>query len=203
MFDRILSAGHVWLTREDVDWVYVRINRCGSTWLTNYLKLNGFASGNPRELKNHHKLIVLREPLERLISGICSINGLAPKFAMQPRKTLNYLITDPHTKPQVEFLQDINLSNCTFIKYSPIWTENFFDFLNRKNTTMTVASEDAWFNKPGVEQENEFTYIDDNIKARFSLLQLIKDDQFLNKTVADYLEKDYKLYNSLEWYGTN
>ena len=42
MVEPLSDGWDSWLTREDVDWAYVRINRTGNTWLNEYLTANGF-----------------------------------------------------------------------------------------------------------------------------------------------------------------
>lgn len=199
----IETATDSWLTRADVDWVYIQINRTGSTWLANYLKSNDFNKGIPRTLRNHHKLVVLREPLDRFISGICFHDGLVNKFIAQPRQILIQYENDSHIRPQVNFLKDVDVDNCTFIKYSPTWVSDFAQFLKEHNTSMHTAPSTEWYNKPKFEDADEATQIDENIKNRFILGELYKEDPFIQKTIDQYLEKDYKLYNKVKWYGTN
>jgi hypothetical protein len=203
MSESLAHTWNSWLSRTDVDWAYVRINRTGSSWLANYLKSNDFETGNPRALRNHHKLVVLREPLERFISGICFHDGLVNKFISQPRQVLIRYEDDPHIYPQVNFLKDVDVSNCTFIKYSPTWVSNFSQFLIEYNTSMHTAPSTEWFNKPKFEDADEITLVDENIKNRFILAELYKEDPFMQKLINQHLEKDYKLYNKVKWYGTN
>lgn len=194
---------HSWLSRPDVDWAYIRINRTGSSWLTDYLTINGFENNNPRTLRNQHKLVVLREPLERFISGICVYDDLVKKFISQPRQVLIRYENDPHIRPQVDFLKDVDVDNCTFIKYSPTWVSNFAQFLRDHNTSMHTSPSTEWFNKPKFEDASENTLIDQNIKNRFILSNLYHEDPFMHKLINQYLEKDYKLYSKVKWYGTN
>lgn len=194
---------HSWLSRPDVDWAYIRINRTGSSWLTDYLTINGFENNNPRTLRNQHKLVVLREPLERFISGICMYDDLVKKFISQPRQVLIRYENDPHIRPQVDFLKDVDVDNCTFIKYSPTWVTNIAQFLTEHDTNMHSFPNTEWYNKPKFEDASETTLIDQNIKNRFILSNLYHEDPFMHKLINQYLEKDYKLYSKVKWYGTN
>jgi hypothetical protein len=203
MSESLDSTWNNWFSRPDVDWAYIRINRTGSTWLTDYLTTNDFEKCSPRTLRNHHKLIVLREPLERFISGLCMHDGLINKFISQPRQVLIRYEDDPHILPQVDFLKDVDLDNCTFIKYSPTWVNNLSHFLIEHDTSMHTFPGTEWYNKTKFEDGTKITPIDQNIKVRFILAELYQEDPFIHKLVNQYLEKDYKLYNKVKWYGTN
>jgi hypothetical protein len=203
MSESLDSAWNNWFSRPDVDWAYIRINRTGSSWLTDYLNRNDFETYTPRTLRNHHKLILLRDPVERLISGICFHDRLANRFISSPKQVLNEYENDPHLRLQVDFLKDIDIDNCTFIKYSPTWVSNFTQFLVEHNTNMHTSPSTEWFNKPKVEDATETTWVDQNIKNRFILSELYQEDPFIHKLINQYLEKDYKLYSKVKWYGTN
>ena len=197
------STWNNWFSRPDVDWAYVRINRTGSSWLVDYLTTNDFEKCNPREVRNDHKLIVLREPLERFISGICFYDELVNKFIAQPKQVLIRYENDPHICPQVDFLKDVDVDNCTFIKYSPSWVSNLAQFLRDHNTSMHTSPSTEWHNKPTFEDATDITLINQNIKNRFILTELYQEDPFMHKLINQHLEKDYKLYSKVKWYGTN
>lgn len=204
MTDRYSDSN--WYTRSDVDWVYVRINRTGSSWFRSYLVENNFEQGNPRDLKGRHKLVILRDPMDRFLSGMAFHEGVIELFRKNPKRTLADYRTDPHLMPQVDFLKDVNLNNCTFIKYSDTWTENLSEFVNQTNTKMDIPPSEDWHVKvtPLTLPDNPLLcYLDQSTRDRYTLMDMIKSSEIFRVTVAEYLEKDYNLYKNVKWYGTN
>ena len=197
--------GSVWFSREDVDWVYVKINRVGSTWMADYLSANDFIQTDLSSLANHHKLIVLREPLEKLMSGIIFHDSLFKKLIKTPKKVLDDFSEEPHVRLQIKSLKNVDLNNCTFIKYSREWTKNFDMFLKGRGTKMDVKPPSVWTNKTtpfeNINLHNKT--IDEVTRDRFYLKKYFDENPKFNKIIMDYLEEDYKLYNKVEWYGTN
>lgn len=62
-----------WYTRDDVNFVYIPINRCASNWMTTMLLENDFyvvAPVDRNEVASKDRVVILREPVERVISGM-------------------------------------------------------------------------------------------------------------------------------------
>ena len=198
-----------WYSRKDIDWVYVRVKRAGSTWMTKYLLANGFErSFRESTLTRHHKLVVFREPLERFMSGVGLNNDLYQKLLKSPKKALDEYNHDAHIHPQVDSLKNIDLNNCTFIKYSTNWTKNFHKFLEQRGTILTESPPNEWYNKltpfdKVLPNKNTLLSPDSNITDRFYLKKHFDENPSFNKVIMDYLEEDYKFYNKVEWYGTD
>lgn len=205
MNDRYMDC--VWLTREDIDWVYVRINRSGSTWMSKYLEANDFIQTEIQTLMKHHKLLVLREPLERFMSGIAFYDDLYKKLIKNPKKVIDEYSHDSHIRLQAQSLKNVDLNNCTFIKYGKNWTDNFHQFLKQRNTVMSVKPPLNWLNKitpfDNINISSKEGGFQQNDIDRFFLKKYFDENPKFNKVIMDYLEEDYKLYNKVEWYGTN
>ena len=197
-----------WYSRKDIDWVYVRVKRAGSTWMTQYLQANGFERClQESTLTRHHKLVIFREPLERFMSGVGLNNDLYEKLLKNPKKALEEH-HDAHVYPQVDSLKNIDLNNCTLIKYSANWTENFYKFLEQQGTILSEKPPTEWYNKltpfdKVIPNKNILLAPDDNIESRFYLKKYFDENPKFSKVIMDYLKEDYKLYNKVEWYGTN
>ena len=204
MIDTFSDGWDNWLTRSDIDWAYVRINRAGSTWLKEYFTSNGFETIEPRKLRLHHKLVILREPLERFFSGVNCIEGLTSKFILQPKTILLRYGSDPHIKAQSDFLRNVDLNNCTFIKYGPNIVDDVQHFLKEHNTVMHFTPPSIWFNKPTVSEYNNLKDADaSNLALRKLLNEVYENDPFVHQIVDHHLKNDYNLYNNVKWYGTN
>lgn len=206
MADRYLE--HSWYTRSDVDWAYVRINRTGSSWFTNYLTDNDFVREDPRKLKNHHKLVILRHPIDRFLSGVAffdEIDDIYDRLVSHPSMTVTQYITDPHIKPQSLFLRDVDLNNCTFIQYNNKIPKNIESFLKERNTIMENPPQD-WTVKitPFIQTYKNATIpLDRATQVRYNLMNLMaKNLKFENK-IKSYFVDDFKLYDNVRWYGTN
>lgn len=195
---------HHWLSRPNVDWVYVSINRSASSFIRNYLSVNGFTKIDPRDYKSTHKLVILRDPLDRLLSGITFFES-GKQFIKNPKRFLTEYEFDPHVKLQKTFLEDVDLDNCTFIKYNHLLKHNLLNFLENTNTTMSVEP-DNWIDRitpisnPDDENEVEF---DSESGIRFQIFNTIKTNKTLYDIVMNYLDEDFKLYNNVRYYGTN
>lgn len=193
-----------WFSRPDIDWVYVSINRAGSSFIQDYLLRNGFIKIDPREYKSKHKLVILREPLDRLLSGITFFNA-GKQFIKNPKRFFTEHEFDPHIKSQSSFMEHVNLDNCTFIKFNNKMQYNLFDFLKKSNTKMPNDPIE-WIdritpiNTPGGDNSVD---VNSESGVRFQMYNAMKKDMRLHDIVMDYLAEDYKLYNSVSFYGTN
>ena len=194
----------MWMSRPDVDWLYVSINRSGSSFTRTYLLNNGFDKVDPRDNRSTHKLVILREPLDRLMSGV-SFWKFGKQFIRNPQRFLTEYEFDHHIKLQTKFLIDVDLDTCTFMKYGSSLKSNLIQFVAEQKTTM--------LHEPG-HWENRITPIntpdgedmvepDSESGIRFQIYNAMKDGGKLYETVMTYLEEDYKLYNSVKFYGTN
>lgn len=203
MIDSFSDGWDSWLTREDVDWAYVRINRTGNTWVSDYLVANEFTQRDPRSLRGVHKLVILREPLERFISGVSIIEGLTHRLIGQPKTILARYSSDPHIKAQSDFLRHVDLDNCTFIKYGPSIVSDFQRFIEEHKTTLFFPPPTEWRNKPVLTDYHKVPDPNQDFSDRKLLYDVYNNDPFLHKVVDQHLKNDYNLYNSVKWYGTN
>ncbi len=196
-----------WYTREDIDWVYVRVKRTGSSWIIPYLIANGFNQiYNFNRYAKHHKLVILREPLERFVSGAAINDDFIKKVFNNPRKALIEHEDDSHITPQVRVLKSLDLNNCTFIKYDKNLVTNLQRFLDERQTNLTVTPPSTWYNKVTPFNSNgdiSETDLDENLKDRFRLQKHFEETPKFSKIIMDYLKEDYDFYNKVNWYGTN
>jgi hypothetical protein len=204
MVEPLSDGWDSWLTREDVDWAYVRINRTGNTWLNEYLTANGFIQQDPRSLREIHKLVIVREPLERFVSGVSMFKGLSHRLIGQPKTILARYSSDPHIKTQSEFLRNVDLGNCTFIKYGPNIVSDLQSFIEERKLTLFFPPPTEWRDNPVLADYHKMSETEQEYFAERKLLyDAYKNDPFLQKVVDQHLKNDYNLYNSMEWYGTN
>lgn len=197
---------NIWYTRSDVDWAYIKINRTGSTWLENYLVDNGFKREEPKKLKNHHKLVILRHPIDRFLSGVSFFDEFYDKLIANPSMTFPQYITDPHFKPQTLFLREVDLNNCTFVQYNKNLPKNIESFLKEHNVTMKNPPA-AWTGKvtPFTQNLKDKTIMspDKNTQVRFDVMNRMDNDVKFESKIKSYFVDDFKLYDTVKWYGKN
>jgi len=188
------------LAREDADFVYVPLTRCGSTWLSKVLTFNGFetrftspSNGGLGKIKLHEKqkLIVVRHPLQRLISAMVAAENFDLKIIYDKNKIFEILPTDIHTSTQVSALRNINYKiNSTFIEYhsNHEWGELMQLYMSKRIPNFMGAPE-KW--EPVVNP------------MQTKLAETIYSDSKVYDTLMKYLKEDWDFYNKITWYGTN
>jgi hypothetical protein len=191
-------------SRDDVDFVYIPVTRCGSTWLRHVFEHNNFKEYNIIEnltsvndipdIKDKIKLIVLRDPLERIISGMYAPEDFDLDTIYSREKIFTNFPTDIHTTPQIEFLKGISLDNAIFIEYknSPNWGPNFIKLLIK-----IVPN----FKKSPIRWEARV-----NGSSPKELLDIAKSNNVIYNNMMDYLKEDQLFFEQVnwhKWYGTN
>ena len=188
-------------SRHDVDFVYIPVTRCGSTWLRGVFNHNNFKEyqtidelipfNDISDIRDKTKLIVLRDPLERLISGMYAPETFDYDTIYSREKIFTNFPTDIHTIPQVEFLKDISLDNAIFIEYknSADWGPNFNKLLNEMvpNFQEGPVKWNAWSH--GTSPKH--------------LLDVAKNNKVIYNNLMDYLKEDQLFFEQVKWHGTN
>lgn len=142
-------------------------------------------------VKADRYLVVLRNPIERWLSGMAEFQVNSKQFDLdiEIETAFNHFTFDDHTEQQAYFLKDVDLNNTTFLKCNNDLRKNLNKFL----------------------LENEFnakvSHIP-NINARDSVKQKLIDrlqDYMVahpgfKDCVKDYFAVDYKLYKSVKFY---
>lgn len=184
--------------REDVDFVYIPIPRCGSTWLRHVFEHNKFDTYDTNEgminlnskLNETTKLIVLRDPLEKLISGMCSIENFDLDTIYSRKKIFNNCSADIHTLPQIDFLKDMNIDNAIFVKYESIQTWGpYMYFLLKDIIPNFEEGSQAWFTPHLLYHQH--------------LLDVVRNNKEIYNNLMEYLKEDQLFFNQVRWHGTN
>lgn len=137
------NRGHC-LTSPDESWVYIPITKNASSFTEYILKKkcdwkdsNFIANHN---LQNSQILVVLREPIDRWLSGV--VEHFARKnppdsgVRLDNEHLLHYVfhqcVLDEHSELQVNFLNGIESKNCTFIRLNDNYTKSLSNFMEHK-----------------------------------------------------------------------
>ena len=180
--------------------MYVYIPKNASSWTKPNLKDLGWEFYNYRTDKlDKHALVVLRDPVERWLSGITEYLTLYhPTFPPSDwtRNTFDLVFDricfDDHTDKQVKFLHGINTDNCTFFKFDNDYRTNF----------------SAWITENYGENKYdryEYQHVSDNDPIRRNFKEIfrntIQNSKYLEQ-VKNYYAQDYELINQVKFYGS-
>ena len=187
------------MTSSKSDFMYVNIPKNASSWTKPNLLDLGWSNYNYHtdNLYNKTAIVVLRDPLERWISGMAEyLNRIHPSFKehMLNQSFIELIVDrvafDDHTEKQVLFLQNLNKDNCVFLKCNQSYSESFSAFLN----SIGFPNRYYKYNWQNVSSDQERL----SIKTIFQ--KLINNNSDYQKKVEWYFEEDYNLINSVKFY---
>ena len=133
-------------------------------------------------------LIVLREPIERWVSGIaeyCFNSG----NMMTIEQALEQITFDDHTEQQVYFIKEVDLIRSTFLRVDDRLRDNLERWLKQFNyrTNIQIALEYNTSEGPKRDLINKFT-------------EEINSNPAYKARLEEYFADDYKLYNNVTFY---
>ncbi len=133
-------------------------------------------------------LIVLREPIERWVSGIaeyCFNSG----NMLTLEQALEQITFDDHTEKQIYFIKDVNLIRSTFLRVDENLRDNLERWLKQYNYRTNIQIALEYNTSEGAKRDliNKFTEEINLNPAYLARLQ-------------EYFADDYKLYNSVAFY---
>jgi len=199
------TQGHVFgecMSHPDTDLMYVNIPKNASSWTKPNLLDWGweFYNYHTDNLYNKHALVVLRDPIDRWLSGIAEYMYLHHRELDTAHLSNSFfnlvfdrIAFDDHTEQQVLFLESLNVTNCTFFYFGPQYRELFSTFLNANGM-------------PNRYHNYEYQHVTEHDSDRRKFKQIFKKILNNNPKYIRNLEwhftKDYKLINSVKFYGT-
>jgi len=193
--------GHVYgecMSKSDIDLMYVYIPKNASSWTKPNLLDHGW------EFFNYHTdaldkpaLVVLRDPVERWLSGIAEYMTLYQsnfRLLFQETEELIFdrITFDDHTERQVKFLQGLDIERCTFMWCDENYRSNFSDFIAEHYG----ANKYARYEYQHVSEEDE-------TRRRFKTLfsRILEREPKYVRRLTEYYEEDYKLIEQVQFYG--
>lgn len=198
------NRGHVFgecMSHPDSDLMYIHIPKNASSWTKPNLKDWGweFYNYHTDNLYHKHAIVVLRDPVERWLSGIAEYMFLYHRdidIAHLGKSFFDLVFDrvafDDHTEQQVLFLEKLTISNCTFFRCDNNYRECFSNFLNLKKMP------NRYFNY-------EYQHVTENNPERKKFRQLFvsvleKNSKYITN-LHNYFSKDYQLLNGIKFYG--
>jgi hypothetical protein len=185
------------MSHQDSAYMYVYIPKNASSWTKPNLKDFGWQFYNYHtDNLNKHALVVLRDPVDRWLSGIAEYFALYhPTFDTWTTDafdlTFDRVCFDDHTERQVKFLHGLDTDNCVF-----------FDFNNYRQAFSHWISEHYGKNK---YDSYEFQHVSENSPERKKFKEIFKrkleNSKYLEQ-IKNFYEQDYKLINQIKFYAT-
>jgi hypothetical protein len=193
--------GHVYgecMSRPGIDLMYIYIPKNVSSWTKPNLldwdwEFYNYHTDNLRK----HALVVLRDPVERWLSGIAEYLTLYHCDMQVPVRETEQLIFDritfdDHTERQVKFLQGIDTDNCTFMWCDDSYRANFSNFAS---------------NYLGSNKYHKYNYQhvseDSADRKRFKNIfrNLVDNNEPYRKRIQQHFAADYELIQQVKFYG--
>jgi hypothetical protein len=148
-----------------------------------------------------HALIVLRDPVERWLSGICEYFTLYHRNAdtAQINQLMIDLIVDQvtfddHTEKQVYFVEGLDPKRCTFFNCDHDYRLYFGQFLKNQGI-------DNKYHKYNYQHTTENREDGDMARSNYKKIfqPLLENSKYFNR-IRDHYKKDYDLINSIQFY---
>ena len=194
--------------QDDFSLMWIPIEKNVTKAIRSMLVPVGFAEYNFHELKKHNvpAVIVLRDPIERWLSGLVeylltvyldtkqSLNNMI-RHNITPDIVLEQIAFDSHTFPQSWFLKGLGL-------------QRDFIWFDEKEKPQLIETVSKYFSQKGITnnwQVNDYQYwIDKDIVQKQQLTQqyndLLQNNTDLLQKVKNFYAEDYALINSIEFY---
>jgi hypothetical protein len=208
-YDHWQPRGHTFgtcMSSPNTDLIYVNIPKCASSWTKPNLRDLGweFYNYHTDHLKNKHAMVVLRDPLDRWLSGICEYFALYhPNFDPNDFNSItldiifDHVTFDDHTEKQIYFLEGLDPKKCTFFYCNHLYRQAFTQFLrNQHFTNINIAD----YSKYDYQHTTEGDLIRTKFKNLFK--PLLTNSKYVDH-IKDHYKKDYELIQRVTFYGTH
>ena len=182
--------------------MYVHIPKNASSWTKpNLLDWQWeFYNFRTDKLNNKLAMVVLRDPLNRWLSGIAEYfalyhNELDIEKHRYDKGFLDLVFDriafDDHTERQLYFLQGLDLSNCVWFRCDDTYREKFTKFLNSHGISRDYTRYDYQHTSEDSPPRQKF-------KNFFS--SIVEENSKYCDAVKNYFHEDYKLINKVKFY---
>ena len=193
-------------TDQASDLIYINIPKNASALTGGKLREVGYNEYNYHILKKYDSpaYVVLRDPLQRWVSGIIEYLTRFVKTQEDVESLSNKLLIDiifsklefdAHTDQQINFLQGIETSNVTFVWLDENYKNKFSTFF-----ASTQGLPNHW-NSSRPMNTTEQSSIKRQLKL--TIAKLLDNNSLRVERIKDYYKHDYDLINSVEFYNAN
>lgn len=179
--------------------MYINIPKCASSWIKPKLIQLDFHEANYHQdnLYHKHSLVVLRDPLERWLSGVCEYfslyhSDLDLSEARRPfyELVLDLVTLDEHTKRQAYFITDLDPARTTYFYCDKNFKHNFSQYLNSHDLGNQFAQHEYLHT---TEQDPTKTYF------RSFFKQFLNNEKYVQH-IKNHYRMDYELIRSVTFW---
>ena len=188
------------MSHKDSPLMYVYISKNASSWTKPNLKDFCWEFYNyHKDQLDKHAMIVLRDPVERWLSGIAEYFALYHNTIDTTQfnsaffdLVFDRVCFDDHTACQVNFLDGLDTENCTFLYCDRDYSKNFSNFVAEH----LGPNRYAMYTKQHVSRLSP-------VRRQFNGIfkDAIQNSKYLEQ-VKQYYKQDYTLINQVKFYGT-
>ena len=185
------------MTHPDSDLMYIHIPKNASSWTKPNLQDWGWEFFNyHQDSLNKHAIIVLRDPIERWISGIAEYFTLYhPNLSLSFHETYDVIFDkitfDDHTERQVNFIDGIDTDNATFFWCDKNYRENFSNFIKEH------LGDNAY-------SRYDYQHVSENSPNRHRIkniiTRLLETEPKYKQQLENYFKRDYELIAKVKFY---
>jgi hypothetical protein len=152
-------------------------------------------------IKHQRKIVILQDPLARWIKGISQFAiQVLPNLDPNNDELLKLLYThmdfDDHTTPQVNFIHNLDTDDIDFFKLDENLDLNLNTYLASKIPNEYVVIPDNLYKNETKEYSCKYS-------LQNKLKSIIDNDESIKQKIINYYMDDYKLLNTIKFYGTN
>lgn len=195
------TLGTCWIAPTN-DLMYVNISKNASSWTKPNLEELGWVVKNYHldHLTNYHSLIVLRDPVERWVSGIAEYFSLYhPDFDLDDfnKSFIDFIMEqvefDEHTARQVYFIRNIDPNRCTFMMADDSYRTNFTNWLK----------EQGYANVDYTNRVYQHTTIGNPVRKKYAtFFRTLLDNPVYLEKIKKFYHLDYRVIWSVRLYGS-
>jgi len=188
--------------KHNIKCVYINIPKNASTWTKNFLiKHYGWDTiddYNNKRLLGTKKIVILRDPIDRWISGLHHyffLNKITPSWSKDFLDLcFNVLLFDEHTDHQVNYLNNLRTKDCIFFYVNESLKNNIRHFCDKQGWVKNSVN----FND--IEYKNTNHINKENVKK---LKSLIENNPKYKEKLENFYKNDYSLIRAVKFYAPN
>jgi len=184
--------GECWVDEVN-DKTYIHIPENASSVVIGVLIGSGVFWHQSRTIINSNEnLIILRDPIDRWLSGITQYLHNSKQIDMPVELVFDKITFDDHTDLQTYFLQDADLTSTTYMMVDDLLRANLNDWIigNGYRTNVDIAI------------QYNASRDDERITTKDYYANLLEQRPDFMLKLKEHFAEDYKLINSVQYYGT-
>ena len=188
------------MSRADSDYMYVYIPKNASSWTKPNLRDLSWEFYNYHtDHLNKRALVVLRDPVDRWVSGMAEYLFLNHRFSSLMDSDVWDLIFhritfDDHTERQINFLHGLDTDRCVFIRCDVHYRKNFSAFVSQE-----LHYPNRYFN---YEPQHVSADSPDRLRFKTILEMVMSANHSYERRIREYFELDYELISQVKFYGS-